>query len=524
MRHIAVKAVPSLHHEHSSYKWWVLTNIMISTFMVVLDSTIINTALPKVMASFGISVDTAQWFLTSYMLAFAILLPTSGWLADKFGYKKTYAAGLALFTFFSFGCGISWNANSLIFMRVGQGIGGGLLQPLGMAIIMREFSPKERGLAMGFWAIASAASVSLGPILGGYLADNFDWHLIFNINVPVGIVCIFATWIIQRNYKTQQSYSFDFVGFFSLSIFLSFLLIALSSGNAQWNSGGWSSDFMILCYTLSAMSFVLFMFTELTIKHPIVNLHLLKKYNFGLTNLVMFIFGIGMFGSVFLTPLYLQNVLGYTALQSGMVLLPVGILQALCGPLAGIVSDKVNPKIPIILGVGLFTVSFFLNSQLSILSEHAQIMMPLYLRGIAMGILFSPLSAIAMNDITKAQMAQASGLTNVIRQVGGSFGVAILETLLSQRVVYHTQISGALLDRTSPQFADCIRMLQMHAVHNAGSTMSNAASQSSVLLLSNFTKQMFVMGINDDFLFSCICMAVCILPILILKTKQQGIH
>ncbi len=166
MRRYFVKSVPSLHHEHDSYKWWVLGNIMISTFMVVLDSTIVNTALPKIMASFGISVDIAQWILTAYMLAFAVMLPCSGWFADRFGYKRAYAGWLVVFSFFSLMCGISWNENSLIIMRIGQGLGGGFLQPIGMAIIMREFPAEKRGLAMGFWSIAAAASVSLGPVLG----------------------------------------------------------------------------------------------------------------------------------------------------------------------------------------------------------------------------------------------------------------------------------------------------------------------------------------------------------------------
>ncbi|MDD5675959.1 MAG: DHA2 family efflux MFS transporter permease subunit, partial [Chitinivibrionales bacterium] len=494
MRQRFVNAVPSLHHAHDSYKWWVLGNIMISTFMAVLDATITNTALPKIMTSFGISTDVAQWILTAYMLAFAIMLPTSGWIADHFGYKRTYAFGLVLFTFFSFMCGISWSEKSLICMRIGQAIGGGLLQPVGMAIIMREFPPNQRGLAMGFWSIAAAASVSLGPMLGGYLVDNYDWHIIFNINVPVGIICFFATWIIQREYKTQQSRSFDLPGFVFMSVFLSFLLIALSSGNAQWNTGGWTSDFMMLCWALAFMGFTAFMITELNVKSPLVNLRLFARRNFGLNNLVMFCFGVGMFGSTFLMPLYLQNILGYTALQSGLVFLPVGILQATCGPVAGYLSDKVNPKIPIIAGIAFFTLSFFLNAQLSFFSEHAQIMLPMYFRGVAMGIMFASLSAMAMADIERHEMAQASGLLNVVRQVGGSFGVAIMQTLLSQRITYHTAISGAGVDRFSPTFLHAQRLLQTHAVRDAGSLMQNAAMQGSALLSMHFVQQMFVLA------------------------------
>ena len=213
MRNRFVKSVPSLHHEHESYKWWVLANIMIGTFMIVLNTTIVNTALPKMMASLGITVDQAQWIITVFMLAFAIMLPTSGWLADRFGYKRTYAAGLAVFTLFSFLCAISTDENTLILMRIGQGLGGGLVQPLGMAIVMREFPPRQRGLAMGFWTIAAAVSVSLGPLLGGVISNNFDWHLIFSISVPVGIMCFFATWVIQREYKKQQEHPFDIMGF-----------------------------------------------------------------------------------------------------------------------------------------------------------------------------------------------------------------------------------------------------------------------------------------------------------------------
>ncbi len=204
---------------------------------------------------------------------------------------------------------------------------------------------------------------------------------------------------------------------------------------------------MMLCYALAVVGFVVFIVTELNVKYPLVRLRLLVSYNFGLTNIVMFMFGVGMFGSVFLIPVYLQNILGYTALQSGLVLLPVGIIQAFTGPIAGFFSDKVNPKIPIVVGIVLFTLSFFLNSKLSIFSEHAQIMIPMYIRGVAMGMLFSPLSALAMTDISGREMAQATGLMNVIRQVGGSFGVAILQTLLTQRIVFHNAVSGTKLDR-----------------------------------------------------------------------------
>jgi MFS transporter, DHA2 family, multidrug resistance protein len=520
LRQSVVTSVSSNRSADESYKWWVLANIMISSFMVVLDATIVNTALPKIMASFGISVDVAQWVLTAYMLAFAVMLPTSGWMADRFGYKSTFVAGLAVFTLFSFLCGISWNEKSLIVMRIGQGLGGGMLQPIGMAIILREFPPEKRGIALGFWSISVAASVSLGPMFGGYLADNFDWHLIFNVNVPVGIICLFATWVIQREYTTRKTQPFDIVGFLSLSAFLGFLLFALASGNAQWNTGGWTSDAMMLCYGLSVVGLIVFLVTELNVRYPLVELRILAGYNFGLTNIVLFIFGIGMFGSVFLIPLYLQTILGYTAFQSGMVLLPVGIIQAATGPIAGYFSDKVSQKVPIVVGIVLFTLSFLLNTQMSVYSEHSQIMLPMYLRGLAMGMLFSPLNAIALADISRSQMAQASGMTNVIRQVGGSFGVAILQTLLTQRIIFHTAEAGTTISASSPVYRGVVQAIQVHAMRDAGSSFQSAASQASMLLSSYFSQQMFVWGIDDDFFFSAMCTAVCIIPILLLRTRK----
>lgn len=212
---------------------------------------------------------------------------------------------------------MSWNENALIIFRVVQGIGAGLMMPVGMAIVMREFPPERRGIALGFWSIAAAASVSLGPTLGGYLINNFAWHSIFDVNIPVGIIGIFATIIIQREYKTASNRTFDLIGFISMSIFLSALLIALSDGNAQWNTGGWTSPFIVICFTISFIGFVAFMIAELNTKHPLIDLSLLKNFNFAMANIVLFIFGMGMFGSTFLLPLYLQNGLGYTAFQAG---------------------------------------------------------------------------------------------------------------------------------------------------------------------------------------------------------------
>ncbi len=367
------------HPRQNTYKWWVLANVMIGTFMAVLDATIVNVALPKIMASFGAGIDKIEWVLTAYMLAMAVVLAASAWFADRFGYKRMYFLGLMLFTFGSFMCGFSHNENMLILSRIIQGLGAGAIQPIGMAIVTREFPTSQRGIALGFWTVAAAASASFGPLIGGYLVDNFSWQLIFDINVPIGIIGLFVTVIIQKEYVNKQARKFDIIGFVSASIFLPLTLYALSEGNATTNSAGWHAPYVLLSFAVAAICFAIFLTVELTVKEPLIDLRLFSFHNFAISNMIMLMFGVGMFGSIFLLPLYLQNSLGYTALQAGAVFLPIGILQGAISPVAGIIGDKTNLKIPIVLGIILLSLSFYMNSYLSYLTEHWYIMFALYL-------------------------------------------------------------------------------------------------------------------------------------------------
>ena len=521
IRGAAINQISSLHHEHTSYKWWVLANVMIGTFMAVLDATIVDVSLAKIMATFGIGVDTVKWVATAYLLVFAIMLPTSGWIADHFGYKKTYAFALGLFTIGSLLCSLAWNESALILFRVIQGAGAGLMMPVGMAIVMREFPPERRGVALGFWTIAAAASISLGPTLGGYLIDNFAWHAIFDVNVPVGIVGVFATLVIQREYKTSATRSFDIIGFISMAVFLSALLIALSDGNSEWNTGGWTSPFIVTCFAISIIAFVVFMITELNIRHPLIDLSLLKNFNFAMANIILFIFGMGMFGSTFLLPLYLQNGLGYTAFQAGSLFLPIGFLQALMSPIAGNLADKINPKIPAFFGIVLLALSLFINHFLSLFSETSSIMISLYLRGLAMGWIFTPLSAIALNGIPREHMAQASGLYNVLRQIGGSFGVAIMGTLLTDRTIFHITSYGQAVNQYAPATKNIVSGLARYSQHAVGGTNAVSLMRAKALVTYHLSQQAFVSAVDDDFFIAALITILCVIPILFLRYKKK---
>lgn len=517
-----------LNPEHPSYRWIVLANIMLGTFMAVLDATIVDVSLTKIMASFGASLDKTQWIVTAYMVIFAVMLPTSGWVADHFGYKKTYFMALLLFTSGSFLCGLSWNENVLILFRIIQGTGAGLLMPVGMAIVTREFPPEQRGVALGFWGIAAAASVSFGPLIGGYLIDNISWQAIFDVNVPVGIFAMLATFIIQREYKTENSRSFDLTGFLSMGVFLCSLLIALADANASWNIGGWTSPFILTCFGVSIVGLIVFLFTEFRTEHPLIELRLFKNYNFGIASVTLFIFGLGMFGSTFILPLYLQNSLSYTALQAGAVFLPVGIIQAFISPIAGMTADKINPKIPAIIGISLMAFSMYLNSFQSLFSEHLQIMIPLIIRGIGMGLMFTPLSTISLAEIPREKMAQASGLFNVVRQIGGSFGVAILSTILTQRTTFHSTIYSQSIPKTSLLFQRTVQGFQSFIQHAGGGPIFNLALQMDNVTLKAETmigqylaKQAFVHAVNDVFLVTTCITIAGLIPIFFLKNSKK---
>jgi DHA2 family multidrug resistance protein len=394
--------------------------------------------------------------------------------------------------------------------------------PVGLAIITREFPAEKRGVALGFWSIASAASVSFGPIIGGYLVDQFSWPLIFDVNVPIGIAGMLATAIIQKEYRNKQVGPFDPVGFISVTIFLPFLLYGLTEGSASTNSAGWSSPVVLACFAISALAFVVFISTEFIVDHPLIDLRLLKDYNFAIANVVTFIFGIGMFGSTFLLPLYLQNSLGYTALQAGSVFLPVGIIQGFVAPMAGLSSNRINPKFLIIGGLLLLAFTFYMNSEMSYLTEHGFIMTTLYLRGVAMGVIFAPLTAAAIVDIPRHKMGQASGLLNVIRQVGGSFGVAVLTTILTTRITYHSQSFGEMIQSNSPAFHAALRNIGYFVTSNAGSAGNLVDKQSQSILMSHLTKQSFVQAIDDDFLLAALITLVSAVPVIFLKIGRKG--
>ncbi|MBQ4278603.1 MAG: DHA2 family efflux MFS transporter permease subunit [Rikenellaceae bacterium] len=474
MKHLQTRIQQS-----KGYKWWVLGVIMLGTFMAVLDITVVNVGLPTIMHAFGVSLSTAEWVITAYMITMTIMLPTAGWLADKYGNKNLYLIGMVLFTLGSWLCGRAQTDVFLIASRALQGIGGGTIQALGLAIVTREFPPSQRSMALGLWAIASAASISFGPLIGGYLVDDYSWHWIFDVNVPIGIVGVLATILIQREWKRPDIGPFDWVGFVSVATFMPLAIYALARGNATSNPQGWSSPSVIVPGTIAVIALVVFIVAELRSKYPLLNIRLLADRNFGIAMLVLVIFGICMFGGTYLLPLYMQNGLGYTAIMAGSVFLPVGLIQGILSTLSGFITKYIGTLPQVFCGLAVMTLSFWFASRFTVDTPHSGIMLVLYLRGFGMGLTFAPLNVFSLKNLKHGDMAAASGISNSIKQLAGSIAVAMLTSILTARTA-------------------------AHAAHDVGTKA-----------------EIYIAGITDDFLIVTLMTLCCFLPFLLLLRKPR---
>lgn len=424
--------------ESKGYKWWLLGVVMVGTFMAVLDVTVVNVGLPTIMRVFGVGISTAEWVITAYMITMTIMLPTAGWLADRYGNKRIYVIGMILFTFGSWLCGRSPTDSFLIGSRALQGIGSGIIQSLGLAIVSREFPPKQLGMALGLWSVAAAASISFGPLIGGFLVDDYSWHLIFDVNVPIGVLGVVATLLIQKEWKNPGEGRFDWVGFLSVAVFMPATIYALARGNSTGNPKGWAAPEVVGCFAAGAVALAVFIARELRGSHPLLNIRLLGNRNFGVSMLVLLIFGIGMFGGTYLLPLYMQNGLGYTAIMAGMVFLPVGLIQGVLSTASGFLTRYVGALPLVFAGIGVMSLSFFLASRFTVDTTHSAIMVVVYLRGFGMGLTFAPLNTFSLRHVSQPDMAAAAGISNSIKQLAGSVSIALLTVIMTSRIAGYT--------------------------------------------------------------------------------------
>ena len=498
------------------YKWLVTIAVMSGATLVVLDITIVNVALPEIMAGFGVTVDKIQWVLTAYMLTMAIMMPSVGWLSARIGNKALFIVSLVVFTVSSALCGMAWNEDALIVFRALQGSGAGSLMPLAMVIIFEAFPPEERGLAMGVYGIAATFGPAVGPTLGGYLTEHFSWKFAFYINVPVGILGVILATVILPAGKTRKGMSFDQWGFLTMAVCLGCLLTALSQGQRE----GWTSSYILSLFAIATVSGIAFLWVELRVSQPFIDLRVYRTFSYSMGTLVFTIQGIGLFGSTWLIPLFFEHMLDYTALQAGILMLPMALVVAAVLPLAGRMADRMDGRIPIALGVLVSAASLYWLSFVDLRTSAAAGVWMLILRGIGLGFIFAPLMSLALKSLPEDKVATGSGLINVSRQLGGAFGVAIIGAMLDRREIFHNSLFAQAQSLDS--FATNKFLHDLQALfERAGSVESVAHHKALAALHLLVKKEAMVASFDDCFLISALVFLLALVPTLLLRVVKK---
>jgi len=494
---------------NARYKWEVLLVVMVGTLMAALDTSIVNVSIPAIMADFGASLDDIEWVVTGYMLAFASLMPLTAWMRDRVGHKDLYIGSLIIFTAGSVLCGMAWNTPSLVIARVIQAIGGGALTPTGMAMISEVFEPHERGRAMGYWGIGVILGPAFGPTIGGYLTKSFGWPTIFLINLPIGILGVWASLKILMPDKPSKEHHrpFDGWGFAFLTIFLVTFLFGISKGEHE----GWTSPIIVWCGILAVSGFTGFLLVESLLPHGIIDLELFKFPVFTVSMILTATRSMALFGGVFLLPVFLQQVKGLDEIESGLILLPGSLIIGLFMPIAGRMSEKVGPRYLALAGLVALAIFMYMYRDINANTSNWDIIFPTLVRGFGISFLMAPLMATMMNSVPKHKAGMASSMMNIIQQVGGSLGIAVLATVLSNRVHHHLSAVGAAMNSSSPVFQEAVRNV-MERAHSLGYSHPSSALIARSLVAKVGAQRASEHAFQDSFLVGAAIVAITILP------------
>jgi DHA2 family multidrug resistance protein len=439
--------------------WLTAVAVMFGTFMVMLDTTVVNVSLPQIAGSLGATVDEATWALTSYLVANAVILPLTGWLATVFGRKRLLMIAVIGFTAASLLCGMAPTLAVLIVFRVLQGATGAVMQPLSQAVLLEAFEPKDRGKAMGFWGLGVVAAPILGPVLGGWLTDNYSWRWVFYINIPVGIAGVLMTrlFVWDPSYLKRRSEVVDYLGIGLLAIGISTLQVALDKGQRE----DWlASPFIVGMLIAAIASLVGFVWRELATEHPVVDLRVFKNATYSLGLAITAVLGFILYGSLVLLPVMLQTLMGYPPLQADIAMAPRGMGSFIAMPLVGIATQKFDGRKLVAFGLILGAFTLFWLSWLDLNAGYWDLFWPQFLQGFALGLLFVPLTTITMAPITKEQMGNATSLFNLMRNQAGGIGIAFVTTMLARRRAFHTAVLTSHVSQyatTSASFLENVR-------------------------------------------------------------------
>ncbi|MDB5098436.1 MAG: drug resistance transporter, EmrB/QacA subfamily [Cyanobacteria bacterium RYN_339] len=497
-----------------NYMWWATIPVILGMFIVIMDNSIVNVALPHIMSDFGSNLEEIEWVSTGYMLASAVMMPTTGYLGDRFGRKRVYWIATAMFTLASVLCGMAWNTPSLIIFRVFQGIVGGAIQPVSQAIIFEAFPPAKRGMSMAVVGIGAMFAPMLGPTVGGYLVDYISWRWIFYVNLPFGILAVFMTLFIIRESATRKL-PFDAWGLTFMATFLTTVLLAVSQGNKE----GWDSPYIVALMATGLISFGLFVIVEMWRAHPLIDLRLFEIGTYTAGTCSSIVMGVGLFGGMFLLPLFLQNEMDYDAIQTGLLMLPQGLAVAFTMPVAAKLMARTDPRYLMVGGMGLIGLTLWLQGSMTPETSSFTLVWWTVLRGIGMGLAFPSMNQTTLASVPITSVGMASGMFNVTRQIGGSFSIALLTTLITQRNVFHTSILGQDAARTGMAH-EFTAQVQQHAL-TMGNTAMEAHAVAGASMAGLIAKQASVLAFQDAFYAAGVVMFLGIIPCLFVKKKAQ---
>lgn len=478
--------------------WLVAIAVMTSTFMEVLDTTIVNVSLPHIAGSLSATPDEATWALTSYLVANAIVLPMTGWLANYFGRKRLLLASVIGFTAASFLCGLAPTLPLLIIFRCIQGACGGGLQPLSQAILMEVFPPQDRGKAMGFWGLGIVVAPMLGPVLGGWLTDTYSWRWVFYVNVPIGILSVFLTtiFIFDPPYIKRQISKIDFWGMGYLAIGIACLQIMLDKGQEDdW----FGSHFIVTLCVLAIIGLAAFIIRELTTEHPIVDLSVFKVRTYATGVFLMTVLGFVLYGSTVLIPLLLQTLLGYPALQAGVAMLPRGLGSFIAMPAVGALMTKVRPRYLLVCGVFLGTFAMWRLAHLNLDVGYWNFFWALIWQGVGMGLIFIPLTTITNDPIPIEKMGNATSIFNLMRNIGASIGISMVESIQTRHAQIHTNDLTSNVTPSSLQMQSMISGMKSMMMARQGVDPATAQHMASGMVENTLRQQAAIMSYNDVF-------------------------
>ncbi len=503
-----------------SYKWIVAIVVVFGLFMSILDTTIVNIAIPRLQTAFGASLNNVQWVITGYTLAQGVAIPLTGYFSNRFGLKRFYIIALSAFTIGSLLCGLAWSLPVLILFRILQGFGGSFLLPMTITLLYREFPPQERGIATGFLGIPILLAPALGPSLGGYIVTFGSWQLIFFINVPIGIIAVILSVLLLREFRPEGRERFDFGGFAFVALGLASFLYALSDVSTD----GWGSTKVLSFLIGGILALIIFVIIELAIirreGQPLLDLRVFGTMSFTSANLANICITFALFGGLFVIPVYLQNLRGLSAFATGLILIPQALGSMVSSLVGGRLVDRLGVRAVVIPGLLIAAFSFWELSFLSLYTPYGWFQVLLVLRGLGIGLVAQPLIVAALAEIPPRQLSQASAINSVVRSVASSLAVATLATIVQTQAKVHYSHLAEQVTAASPLGRLLVGLQALFV--SRGTSIVDAKNGALQVVAQYVQLQGYALAIQDAFRLSVGIILVAIIAVFFIRRSRRS--